>query len=577
MATETELKFRIPAAQLEAVRRAVATRSAQLQPLAAVYFDTPGHQLASARVALRLRDEGSGWVQTLKAEGSGALQRLEHNAVLPAGPLPTLDLSRHDGHPAAALLRKALGREAASSLRERYRTEVRRTLRRLRSDGAVLELALDEGWIEAGGRRLALCELEIELISGSPQALLAVAARWAQRFGLLLDVRSKSERGHLLADGRLLGPPAAARALRLAPDSPWAQARAAMLANPLRQVLANASMIALAEDDGAVPEPEHLHQLRVGLRRLRSVLATAWPEAAQALRTARAAERSALPGEPADAQPPLGDTAATLAAAATLFAALGAARDQDVLSAWLWPALQADAAPPELGPLLAADAAAQPPAAPATLLRRPGTQLLWLRLLALAQPEPEHEAAEPAAPAPPAAAPGALAGSASPTSPASAALPAAPAAPAAPAPPGPSARDVLAPVLQRLLRQLRRDALHVAQLDDAARHRLRRRIKRLRYLAELSAGLWPRRRLKRLLAELKAAQEPLGVLNDGSVALARCQALAASAPQAWFAVGWLRARQALLLPLCAKALARVAACGSPFRATPGQAEAGRDG
>ena len=55
MSFETELKFRIPAARLAAVRRAVATRTAMVEPLAAVYLDTPGEHLAQARVALRPR------------------------------------------------------------------------------------------------------------------------------------------------------------------------------------------------------------------------------------------------------------------------------------------------------------------------------------------------------------------------------------------------------------------------------------------------------------------------------------------------------------------------------------------
>ncbi|MDO9285601.1 MAG: CYTH domain-containing protein, partial [Aquabacterium sp.] len=62
MSSETELKFRIPVARLAALRRAVATRGAQVQPLAALYFDTPGEHLARARVALRLRREGATWV-----------------------------------------------------------------------------------------------------------------------------------------------------------------------------------------------------------------------------------------------------------------------------------------------------------------------------------------------------------------------------------------------------------------------------------------------------------------------------------------------------------------------------------
>ena len=53
MGTEIELKFRIPAHRLAAVRRAVATTTAVVEPLGAVYLDTPGQHLAAARMALR--------------------------------------------------------------------------------------------------------------------------------------------------------------------------------------------------------------------------------------------------------------------------------------------------------------------------------------------------------------------------------------------------------------------------------------------------------------------------------------------------------------------------------------------
>ena len=76
---EIELKFRIPTDRLAALRRAVATRTAQVQVLAAVYFDTADDALAQARMALRLRCEGGQWGQTPKAEGANPMQGLGPN------------------------------------------------------------------------------------------------------------------------------------------------------------------------------------------------------------------------------------------------------------------------------------------------------------------------------------------------------------------------------------------------------------------------------------------------------------------------------------------------------------------
>ena len=592
MGSEIELKFRIPPARLAALRRAVVTRSAQVLPLAAVYFDTPGQHLARARVALRLRREGATWVQTLKAEGASAMHRLEHNRVVAATRQPALDLSRHDGTAAGQVLREVLADARNAPLSARYATEVLRTQRLLRADGARIELALDEGWITAGPHRLPICELEFELLAGTPQALLDVAGRWVDRFGLVLDVRSKSERGHCLAAGIPAGRPTKARPLRLPADASPAQALAAMLANALGQALANASVMADADlAEQVTADAEYLHQLRVGLRRLRSLLRVYGPLA-----------------PPADA--------ALAPALGALFGQLGAARDRDAMAEWLWPALHAADAPwvpgaasgqaanaphdhasetaaktanadadadetatatangpaaaistsAVMAPAMAMAVAAAPGAGVdlGALLRAPATQRLWLSALAASQPPMAAAAAMPA---------GAL-----------------------PAPAlaerqegqknqksikglqgvkgqkgvkghhghkghdgreGEALRDLLRAPLHRLLRQVQRDAAGFDTLDDAARHRLRRRIKRLRYAADAVASLWPARPVERTLRALARAQEPLGAYNDTVVALALMRGLAAQEGRAWFAVGWLTARREALAGPCADALVRL--------------------
>ncbi len=490
MAQEIELKFQIPAARLAALRRALATRSAAVSALKAAYFDTEGAHLARARMALRLRQEQGVWVQTLKAEGADALHRLEHNVTLPTADRPALDTGRHHGDAAGERLRRLLAKAGRPPLREVYATDIQRTHRVLRSGGARIELALDEGCILAAGRKLPVCEIEFELLDGDAQAMLSLAARWVERFGLVLDLRSKSERGHWLAAGQALPPPAAGgRCPPLArPTVP------AMLAQALGPVLAQASAWASDPVDAAdVPSAEHLHQLRVGLRRLRSLLRDFAAEA-----------------------PP-----AALAQTATLgrlFDQLAPARDRDVMAEGLWPALQSAGAP-----LVALPAPQGPAPALVPLLRAPATQQLWLALLAACQAHPVD--------LPPA-----------------------------------SLRLSLGPPLARLLQQVQRDALRFAALDDPARHRLRRRTKRLRYGLEASAAVWPARRVARCLAVLEQAQGPLGDYNDSVVALHAYRAHAALDPQAWFAVGWLAARRAALTPPCVKALKRLGQVRSPFTA-----------
>ncbi len=312
---EIELKFQVPAARREALRRAVATTTSRTTRLQAFYGETPDRRLAAAGLALRLRKEGRVWVQTLKGRGDDLMSRLEHEVRLPPQKgAPTLDPQRHAGTPAGAALLRALGDGA--ELQPLYRTDIHRLHRRLRFGGALIEVAYDHGQIIAGGERLAVDEIEFELLGGPPQALAVLAGRWAARFGLWWDGRTKSERGFRLALGLAQVPPVKARRAAWPAGAGPHQVWQAALQSALAQALANGAEI--ASGAGA---PEHLHQLRVALRRLRSVLRelAAWGGDVDEARALEAAWRGP-------------------------FGQLGAARDADVIAA-MRPRLLAAGAP----------------------------------------------------------------------------------------------------------------------------------------------------------------------------------------------------------------------------------------
>jgi triphosphatase len=406
-AVETELKFQVPPAQRAALLKAVATASAQRTRLQAVYADTPDQRLAAAGLALRLRKEGRQWVQTLKGRGDGLMQRLEHELPLPAQRgVPQLDPARHAGTTAGAALQAALA--GGGELQPVYRTDIQRLHRQVRHGGAVIEIAYDRGRILAAGRSLAVDEIEFELVRGPAAALPDLAARWAQRFGLWWDVRTKSERGFRLALSREQVPPVKAEPLHLPGQAGIAAAWALMLQASLVQALPNMAEIASGSDT-----PEHLHQLRVALRRLRTVLRVYGPWCGDAAR--------ALALEADWRQP---------------FSRLGQARDLDVMVARLQPLLQAASAPAFSWPVPADGPG------PAQIVRDPAFTRLLLRTLALALPD---------------------------------------AAAASPAQPWPAAaRELIKP----LLRQARRGLRVFGQAGAEQQHRVRRRLKRLRYALE---------------------------------------------------------------------------------------------
>ena len=478
---ETELKFQVPAGSRKSVQRAIATTSARSIRLQARYYDTPDRRLAGAGLALRLRMEGPRWVQALKGAGTSALHRLEHEVQLEASDAePQLDLARHAGTPAAQALAEALG-DGAEGLRVVYETRVLRTRRSVRSAGAVIELAFDVGEVVAGDRSLPLCEIEFELKRGPLQGLLALAAQWVQRHRLWLDVRSKAERGDRLARGVDAGPAVQARRPVLRADMSSDTALRTIVGACLAQVLPNAADVAAGAGTA-----EHVHQLRVGLRRLRSALRV-FGDGATATESAWASGLT------------------------DLFARLGVARDRDVLVETVLPELQASGAPlTELPPAVdAADAG--------EALRGVACNRLLLELISFAEATPPDDAGQQV-------------------------------------PFGKLARSKI----RRMRRRLKADAAAFTTLDDAGRHHTRRRVKRLRYSLEFVASLHSSSTVEPSLATVRNAQDVLGRYNDLAIAERAFRAQADKDPHAWFAVGWLVARRAQLVPDAAQALKALA-------------------
>ena len=219
---EIELKLQVPAERLAEVEAAVAGRDpTPAVRLRAAYFDTADRRLAGAALALRLRREGRRWVQTLKGAGDDGLTRQEHNVrarqrrAMPAWTPRCMPARR----PASGCWRCS-ARHRPRRCDTLYRTDIARRARELRvraagAPQARVELAFDRGRIEAGTHVLAVGELEIELLAGTPHAVIETARRWQARHGLWIDLRSKAERGDLLARGERIAPARGAQRRRV--------------------------------------------------------------------------------------------------------------------------------------------------------------------------------------------------------------------------------------------------------------------------------------------------------------------------------------------------------------------------
>lgn len=264
MSQEIELKLSLPARSLPALRRhpllAAAQKLGQTVTLDNTYYDTADLALKARKVAVRTRRQGRTWLQTVKcaAQSTGGLSSRPEWEQPFSG---AFDFSAVDDPAAARLLAR---HEAA--LVPVFTTRFRRETRlHAPGNGVEILLMIDRGEILAGERATPICELELELRSGQATDLLALACELARSLPLVPSDLSKAERGYRLFLDQPLKP-LRAEPSHLSADMNPVDAFRDLAFACLRQWQGNAAGAAVCD------APEFIHQLRVALRRLRSLL-----------------------------------------------------------------------------------------------------------------------------------------------------------------------------------------------------------------------------------------------------------------------------------------------------------------
>lgn len=462
---EIELKLAMDGETLQRLPQTALLHSLQMdlaraKKLASTYYDTPDLRLKQAGMALRVRHDGAGYVQTLKAprldhngqprSGSdGGLQHLrEFDAELDT---PEPDLGRIQDPALQAFFSEA---GIARDLEPIFTTDIERQVLPLELADSRVELAIDRGRIAANGSELPVAEAELELHRGEPGKLYELAMMLHREVPFHVERASKAARGYGLYSG-VRPSPQKARKPALEPGMTVAGAFERQAQACLWQMRANEEPVV----DGT--DPEGVHQMRVAIRRLRA-LVTAFSAAIDA------------------------DVAAYLKTELRwMQRQLGPARDLDVfLADTLAPLRQRLPATDSLARL--ADAAeslrTEAYADARRAVRDPRYTALLLRLELWLNSGAWQKAVGPDE-----------------TDPAAQLV-------------TPFAQDILA----RRAKKFKKLGKKYDRLGESDLHELRIRGKKLRYAGEFFTGLFKRKDTKAYLDALEEIQDRLGAINDAA-------------------------------------------------------------
>ena len=349
-----------------------------------------------------------------------------------------------------SLRRKLVKAISGSSLERAFETVVTRTSYKLESGDSLVELALDRGEARAKGRKTPIREAELELIEGDPKALLGIAQELFAGQAVHLSSMSKAERGYRLLLKIFEARPEVTPAKAGEADVKSGQSCGAAFAAILRS--AGEQIIHNRTVVLETDVAEGPHQLRVGLTRLRS------------------AHRALKPLIDAPDFHQLEDDARAIARA------VGELRDADVLIEDIFAPV-AGAVPDQHG----FDALRRALQAHRQVKQDPARRCLgseqWSRLLLGLALWPPMLKRDPSLQEHP-------------------------------------IEDYAKQALKKRWKKVAKCGRGIDRLEPEEKHRMRRSLKKLRYLIEFFAPLFPSKDVKSFVKQLKTLQDVFGYIND---------------------------------------------------------------
>lgn len=493
---EIEIKLELPPGKLPKLEALLlsrdAHRSVRSEDQISVYFDTDQLKLHKHGLTLRVRRIDGCYVQTIKKAPNGSLfERGEWESKID-GEQPDMKAAR------GTALQPFLDKDLQDELRPVFETRVRRSIYPLKAKDFEIMLTVDRGSVDTGESTLALHEAELELKRGERGHLFRIARLFSRATSAELAIKSKSQRGYELLDGYDAAVTKADRVM-IGAEMEASDAFQLVANACLKQIVANKPAILAADTEG-------IHQMRIGLRRMRAAISL----------FADIIHENGPKNIKAELK--------------WLTAELSPAREWDVFLTQVVTPLEDSPHPADMRRFFREltgrrDAAIQRAKAAICSERFRNFTLNvaeWLEIGNWRTPPqmPLRERGEE------------------------------------------PIETVVVAQLNRRWRKIRKQGRHLAELDPRKRHKLRIQTKKLRYASEFFETLFPgkktRKRHRKFLVALRDVQDCLGGLNDISVHISLSKVIAAKTPSRAFAAGLVigheEAREAAVLAAAVRSL-----------------------
>lgn len=431
-------------------------RTPRARTLAVLCFDTPDRALCRAGISLQLEQRGQRWVQMVTCRGMANDESCVDRKSGVQSPAPALDRI------ANPTLRNQMIRVIGEKRLELFcELRIKRAVGELLDDGAVRAgMTVEMGDRTAGTQVAPWRRIELELLDGEPAGLFRIAKALFPSGGLELSGYFDETCGAMLGSQAVRERPVDPRKavpVRLRKSETVEAAACRILRECQQQIAHNIDVI------GNTTDPEGPHQLRVGLRRLRSALSVF---------------KSVFPGD---------ETTRLRAEAQWLGAEVGRLRDLDaVIADVVEPAAEEFAEESGFEALIESLRAEADRCRDGLrdTLRTERVQAFGLDMIQLVETcrVPSDPAAEP------------------------------------PSLAGASVRTFADAALRKRWHKAAKRGAAIETLTTEQRHELRKELKKVRYLTEFFAPLYPKQRVAPFLKQLKKLQTLFGALNDAQVA-----------------------------------------------------------